>query len=62
MPEVKKQLRAAVANRPGVFEATKTLEDLRSLDAQVEITALYRKATDLLKAAEGAKDFQATRG
>ena len=60
--EGKQQPRAAVASRPGVLETTKMLEDLRNLDARAEVTTLYRKATDLLRDAEGAQDLLATKG
>jgi hypothetical protein len=62
MPRLKHQLRAAIASRPGILESTKTLEDLRDLDARAEVTVLYRKATDLLADAEGAQDLLATKG
>jgi hypothetical protein len=62
VPEVKKQLVAAVASQPEVLDSTRTLEDLHSLNAKAEVTVLYRKAKGLLETAVGAKDFQATRG
>jgi hypothetical protein len=62
MPAVREQLRAAIASKPGALEVTRTIKDLRNLDARAELSVLYQKVKDLLAKAEGAKRFRCHEG